>query len=82
MRATGRLSDNPSAPLAEREEAGRSPRDPRRIWARLLPRPQTFRHPHARYLAEWADAILFMETFAAWVDAHPNAGAAPAELRR
>ena len=64
------------------EEAGRSPRDPRRIWARLLPRQQAFRHPYARFLAEWADAILFMETFAAWRAAHPDAGDGPTELRR
>ena len=72
---------DPTARHATPEEAGRSPRDPRRIWARLLPRQQAFRHPYARFLAEWADAILFMETFAASRASHPDAGDGPAELR-
>jgi len=64
-------------------ERGRpSPRDPRRIWTALLPQQGAFRNPAARFLAEWADSVAHEDTFAAWVDAHPNAGAAPAELRR
>jgi hypothetical protein len=47
-------------------------RDPRRVWAQLLPRPQVFRHRRARDLAEGAETILFMETFAAWQAAHPG----------
>jgi len=72
----------PSTRQPAPEETGRSPRDPRRIWARLLPRQQAFRHPYARFLVDWSAAILFAETFAAWQAAHPDAGGGPAELRR
>lgn len=51
----------------------RSPRDPRRLWARLLPRP-TFTNPTAVYLAAWADAIQHAETWEAWIAAHPEGG--------
>jgi hypothetical protein len=56
-----------------------SPRDFRRTWAGLLPRLRTFRHPRARFLAEWADAILHHETYTAWLTEHPDE-TPPAEL--
>lgn len=59
-----------------------SPREPRRLWARLLPRASSFRHPRARFLAEWSAAILFHETWQDWLAAHPNDGVGPAELQR
>ena len=72
---------DPTLRGAAREEATRSSRDPRLVWARLLPRTASFRHPYARFLAEWSDAILFMETFGAWQAAHPDVGDLPAELQ-
>lgn len=52
----------------------RDARDPRRTWARLLPRA-TFTNPAARLLAEWADAILSEDGWEAWTAAHPKEGA-------
>jgi hypothetical protein len=72
-----------SSPRQEaRDDHRPSPRDWRRSLVRIMPRAETFANARARELAEWADAVLHEDTFAAWVDAHPNAGAAPAELRR
>ncbi len=51
-----------------------SPRDPRRLWARLRPANITFKNPVAVELAAWADAILYHETWTAWIAAHPGAG--------
>ena len=82
MCATGRLSVNPSARPQEARDDRPSPRDWRRTLVRIMPRAETFANARARELAEWADAVGHEDTFAAWVDAHPNAGAAPAELRR
>jgi hypothetical protein len=51
----------------------RSPRDPRRVWARNLPTPlASFTNPAAVDLVEWAAAILHAETWAAWQRAHPE----------
>jgi hypothetical protein len=71
-----RRPDHPTSPQGALWDwrPDRSPRDPRRTWIRLLPSPRPFRHPVARELAEWTDAILFLETFAAWTAAHPDAG--------
>jgi len=52
----------------------RSPRDPRRVWARFLPRHRAFRHPAAVELAGWAGAILHHETYTVWLAAHPEGG--------
>jgi hypothetical protein len=49
----------------------RSPRDPRRLWARWSSPPE-FHNPAAIELAEWAGAILFLESWAAWQRAHPE----------
>ena len=57
-----------------------SPRDWRRTWAAVLPRLRTFRHPRAQFLAEWSDAILHLETWEAWIAAHPEE-CPPPELR-
>jgi hypothetical protein len=76
---------DPTASRLAREEARDdhrpSPRDWRRTLAQIMPRAEAFTNARARELAEWADAVAHEDTFAAWVDAHPNAGAAPAELR-
>jgi hypothetical protein len=79
-----RRPDPTAAPTARQEARGDRPdaRDPRRVWARILPRAGTFANARARELAEWADAVAHEDTFAAWAAAHPNAGTAPAELRR
>ena len=51
----------------------RSPRDPRRVWARAnTKRVSYFTNPAAVDLAEWAAAILHAETWAAWRAAHPE----------
>ncbi len=52
----------------------RSPRDPRRVWMRLSRRPRPFTNPTAGYLAAWADAVLFLETWAAWQASHSEGG--------
>ena len=57
-------------------------RDPRRVWAKLLPRISTFKNRRARELAEWADAFLHDDTWEAWIAAHPDAVDGPAEVRR
>lgn len=51
-----------------------SPRDPRRAWTRLGPRPRAFTNPTAVYLAAWADAFRYLETWEAWTAAHPEGG--------
>ena len=82
MTATNIRPQRNPAPAPPQADKRPSPRDPRRIWGALMPRAETFTNARARELAEWADAVGHEDTFAAWVDAHPNAGAAPAELRR
>jgi hypothetical protein len=56
-------------------------RDPRRVWARLLPRQGAFRNPAAQLLAEFSNAVLSEDGWEAWVAAHPDADELPAELR-
>jgi len=65
-----------------RDDHRPSPRDWRRTLVRIMPRAETFTNARARELGEWAAAVAHEDTFAAWQAAHPNAGAAPAELRR
>jgi hypothetical protein len=60
-------------------DARPSPRDWRRTWAAFLPRPRAWRHPRARFLAAWAEAILYQETYTAWLARHPEE--CPPELR-
>ena len=75
MCATGRLSDHsdtrPQASLWDwQADPGRSPRDTRRVWARLRPQTPAFRNPTARLLAEWADAVLHDDCWEAWSAGH------------
>jgi hypothetical protein len=79
VRATGRRPDHrkpdPQATLWDwQTDPGRSARDIRRTWTRLLPRIPGFTNPAAIELAAWSDAILFHETWAAWCAAHPEGG--------
>jgi hypothetical protein len=64
----------PARPSTDKTSDDRpSPRDPRRTWARMLPRQRTFHNPAAQRLAEFADAIQSEAGWEAWLAGHPNA---------
>lgn len=67
-------NDRPQRSTAPAPREGDRPdaRDPRRVWARLLPRHGAFTRPAAVALAGWADAILHEETLEVWQAAHPD----------
>ena len=69
-------------PPVHNPDARPSPRDPRRRWARVLPRQRGFTNPYSRLLAEWADALRFAGTWASFRHDHPDFDLHPAERDR
>jgi hypothetical protein len=67
----GRSPLHPNHPIPGNALGDRSPRAPRRVWARLTPPPR-FTSPAAVYLEAWAVAIVHLETWAKWCAAHPE----------